>query len=141
MLRYAGQTGQTVRAVELLVPDAMPFVGVLLALVVTVISTMPSISSAKLDLPPAVICSCIAEPEPPRIRVLETSITVNDRPSSMNSLLSDVQTVQGQDERQGQRNSVILSATAETPYGKVAETVDRLSGAGFRVSLTNEDVT
>lgn len=142
MLRYAGHSEQTVRTAEFLVPDVMPFVGVLLALVTTVIATIPStIPAAKLDLPPSAMCSCIAAPEPPRIRVFATGITVNDRPSSLNSLLSDVHNAQGRNERQDQRNSVVLSGEAETPYGKVAEVVDRLSVAGFRVSMHTQDMT
>jgi len=119
--------------------DVVPFVGVLLALLVTIISTAPAkTSSTRLDLPPAIVCDCVPQPTNITVTVSEFGLSVDDHGTTLAALQADICRQLGSDSCVGAR--VTVRADAETPYGRVADTVAQLGKEGFKINLLNEDI-
>ena len=120
----------------------MPFVGVLLVMVVTVIVAAPQeVRADRLNLPPATLCNCGPFTEPPSIEIGATETRVNGVVSSPQSLIPEICRAQGHADGRCNGGRVQIRADAETPYGRVANTVSVLGEAGFSISLLGEDLT
>ena len=141
MARYATPVVRRPFAVEALSLDVMPLVGVLLVLVVTVIAAGPqNISADRLNIPPAIAGCCLPTPDQPYIDIDPSSTRVNGLLSTPQGLIPEICRAQGYPDGHCDGGRVMIRADADTPYGRVADTIAMLKQAGFDSSLLNEDL-